>query len=212
MAVFLYDNVTTDYLAKRDKRLGEVIGRIGHIERTVEPDLFVSLMNSIVGQQISTKAFHTVWERVTGMLGEVTPEAVAACDKDVLQGMGLSYRKVDYMQSSAQMILNREMDLDSLIDKDDSEVKRELCALKGVGEWTAEMLMLFSMQRQDILSYQDFGIQKGLRMIYHHKEISRERFERYRRRYSPYGSVASLYLWAVAGGAIEGMEDYGCKK
>ena len=68
--------------------------------------------------------------------------------------------------------------------------------------------MLFSMQRPDILSYGDLAIHRGLRMLYHHRKITRELFEKYRRRYSPYGSVASLYLWAIAGGAVEGMKDY----
>ena len=89
---------------------------------------------------------------------------------------------------------------------------QELSALDGIGIWTAEMLMLFSMQRPDILSFGDLAILRGMRMLYHHRKITRELFEKYRRRYSPYGSVASLYLWAIAGGAIEGMEDYAPKK
>lgn len=209
MEIFHYTKDAMEYLAGKDKKLGEVIQQIGFIERTVEPDLFTSLMNSIVGQQISTKAFQTVWKRVTEVLGEVAPENVIACDRELLQGMGLSYRKVDYMQSSAKMVLEGQLDLHALNDMDDEEVKKSLCALKGVGEWTAEMLMLFSMQRQDILSFKDYGILKGMRMVYHHHEITKERFERYRKRYSPYGSVASLYFWAVAGGTIEGMKDYG---
>jgi DNA-3-methyladenine glycosylase II len=72
--------------------------------------------------------------------------------------------------------------------------------------------MLFSMRRGDIVSYGDFAIQRGMRMLYHHRKISRQLFEKYRRRYSPYGSVASLYLWAIAGGAIEGMKDYAVKE
>ena len=79
--------------------------------------------------------------------------------------------------------------------------KPELAKVNGVGMWTAEMLMLFSMQRPDIFSFGDLAIHRGLRMLYRHKEVSRELFERYRRRYAPHGSVASLYLWAIAGGA-----------
>lgn len=209
MEVFRYSDEAMEYLKKKDKRLGEAIEKIGRIERTVEPDLFASLMNSIVGQQISTSAFHTVWGRVTNLLGEVTPERVADCSREELQELGLSFRKVDYMQDAARKVLSGEMDLERLNELPDDEVCKELCTLRGVGRWTAEMLMLFSMQRQDVLSFQDVGICRGMRMLYHHKEITKERFERYRRRYSPYGSVASLYLWAIAGGAIDGMKDYG---
>ncbi len=94
----------------------------------------------------------------------------------------------------------------------DDEVCARLSSLKGLGVWSAEMLMLFSMQRPDILSFGDLAIQRGLRMIYHHRKIERKLFEKYRRRFSPYNSVASLYIWAVAGGAIEGMKDYAPKK
>lgn len=94
----------------------------------------------------------------------------------------------------------------------DDEVCARLSSLKGLGVWSAEMLMLFSTQRPDILSFGDLAIQRGLRMIYHHRKIERKLFEKYRRRFSPYNSVASLYIWAVAGGAIEGMKDYAPKK
>ena len=90
----------------------------------------------------------------------------------------------------------------------DEDAIRALSSLKGIGVWTAEMILLFCLQRPDIFSYDDLAIRRGLRMVYHHREIDRERFERYRRRFSPYGSVASLYLWAVAGGAIPEMQDY----
>ena len=70
------------------------------------------------------------------------------------------------------------------------------------------MILLFCLQRPDILSYDDLAIQRGLRMVYHHRAIDRRLFEKYRRRYSPYGSVASLYLWAVSGGAIPELKDY----
>ena len=85
-------------------------------------------------------------------------------------------------------------------------------SLKGIGVWTAEMILLFCMQRQDVLSCDDLAIQRGLRMVYHHRKIDRGLFEKYRRRFSPYGSVASLYLWAVSGGAIPELHDYAPKE
>lgn len=88
------------------------------------------------------------------------------------------------------------------------DVIRALCDLKGIGVWTAEMILLFCLQRPDVFSYDDLAIQRGLRMVYHHRGVDRRMFEKYRRRFSPYCSVASLYLWAVAGGAIPEMRDY----
>ena len=103
-------------------------------------------------------------------------------------------------------------DIQALYTMSDDEVCARLSELDGIGVWSAEMLMLFSMQRPDILSFGDLAIQRGLRMVYHHRKITRELFEKYRHRFSPYNSVASLYLWAVAGGAVEGMKDYAPKK
>lgn len=88
---------------------------------------------------------------------------------------------------------------------------RELSALDGIGVWTAEMLMTFSMQRPDIISFGDLAIHRGLRMLYHHRKITRDLFDKYKRRYSPYATVASLYLWAIAGGAIPELRDRASK-
>jgi len=85
----------------------------------------------------------------------------------------------------------------------DEEAIESLCSLKGIGRWTAEMILIFSMQRPDVVSFGDLAILRGMRMLYHHREIDRKRFERYKKRYSPYGTVASLYLWAIAGGACD---------
>ena len=131
---------------------------------------------------------------------------------DYLQALGISYRKADYIIQFARKVSDGELELESLWAKSDDEVIKELSALKGVGEWTAEMILLFCMQRPNVFSYNDLAIQRGLRMVYHHRSISRELFEKYRRRFSPYCSVASLYLWAAAGGAVEGLKDYAPKK
>ena len=204
---FTYGNTETAYLARKDKRLARVIERIGPIRREVRPDLFDALMHAIVGQQIATKAQQTVWARLVQALGQVTPASVDSMDAETLQRMGLSFRKVGYMKGAARKALLGELDVEALRHMDDASVSAALCRLDGVGVWTAEMLMLFSLQRPDVFSFGDLAIQRGLRMVYRHKEVSRQRFELYRRRFSPCGSVASLYLWAVAGGALPELAD-----
>jgi DNA-3-methyladenine glycosylase II len=94
----------------------------------------------------------------------------------------------------------------------DSEICKRLVEIKGIGVWTAEMLMTFSMQRPDILSWDDLAIHRGLRMLYRHRKITPALFAKYKRRYSPYASVASLYLWAIAGGACPSLTDPAQKK
>lgn len=204
---FDYGAREVDYLKARDRVLGEVIDQVGHVEREVDPDLFSAVVHHIVGQQISTKAQATIWARMRERLGEVNARTVAAADTAALQSVGVSLRKAEYIQDFAGKVNSGAFDLQRVAALPDSEAIEALVALKGVGVWTAEMILLFCLQRPDIFSFDDLAIQRGLRMVYRHRKIDRKLFEKYRRRFSPYGSVASLYLWAVAGGAIPGKKD-----
>ncbi|MCR4725227.1 MAG: DNA-3-methyladenine glycosylase 2 family protein [Clostridia bacterium] len=212
MAVFEYGSKEIEYLKAKDKKLGAVIDRIGHIDRPVDTDLFESVVHQIVGQQISTKAQQTIWHRMTAFLGDVTPAAIAAASADELQQLGLTFRKVDYMQDFARKVLDGSFDLDAVQHMSDEDAIAALASLRGIGVWTAEMLLLFCLQRPDVLSYGDLAILRGMRMVYRHRKIDKPLFEKVRRRLSPCGSVASLYFWAVAGGAIPELSDPGAKK
>lgn len=204
---FDYGVREVDYLKARDRVLGEVIDQVGHVEREVDPDLFSAVVHHIVGQQISTKAQATIWARMRERLGEVNARTVAAAGTAALQSVGISLRKAEYIQDFAGKVNSGAFDLQRVAALPDSEAIEALVALKGVGVWTAEMILLFCLQRPDIFSFDDLAIQRGLRMVYRHRKIGRKLFEKYRRRFSPYGSVASLYLWAVAGGATPGKKD-----
>lgn len=194
-------------LKSRDPRLGDAIERIGPVERTVIPDLFAALVNSIVGQQISSKAHETVWRRLVEKLGVISPETVLSQSDEAIQSVGLSYRKVSYIKGTAQKIMSGELDLEGLGRLSDEELSRELVKLSGIGQWTAEMLMIFSLERQDVLSYGDLAIQRGLRILYRHRNITPELFLKYKRRFSPYASVASLYLWEISAGVMPELTD-----
>ena len=205
---FAYGERELSYLRQKDKRLGAVMDRIGHIDRAVDPDLFSSVVHHIIGQQISTKAQATIWQRIHDTLGSINAETILKAGVPALQALGMTFRKAEYIMDFAEKVHTGAFDLNAVERMNDEDAIRALSSLKGIGVWTAEMILLFCMQRPDIFSYDDLAIRRGLRMVYHHREIDRERFERYRRRFSPYGSVASLYLWAVAGGAIPEMQDY----
>ena len=198
MHIFNYGDAEIACLKKRDKALGKAIDKIGMIRREVNPDLFSALVNSIVGQQISAKAQATIWKRMNEGLVEITPQTVLVCPEEKLQSFGISFRKVSYIRGAAERVIDGRLDIGALKLKSDAEVCEELVKIDGIGTWTAEMLMLFSMQRPDIVSYGDLAILRGMRMLYGHAEITRPLFEKYRQRYSPYGSVASLYLWSIA--------------
>jgi len=183
-----------------------VIRAVGFIERTVEENVFSAVVHHIIGQQISMRAQETVWRRLQELLGEVTPDTLADADTEAVKGCGMTYRKADYIRDFAQKVRSGEFDVEALRAMEDSEAVKALSALRGVGEWTAEMLLLFCLRRADVLSYGDLGIRRGMMKLYGWTTMTRAQFEECRERYSPYGSVASFYLWAVNGGAISEEE------
>ncbi len=201
-----------EYLKSRDKRLGKVIEQLGMVKRPVIPNLFTALVHAVVGQQISTKAHESIWQKLQDSLGDITPETILGISPEALQAFGLSFRKVGYIREAARKTVTGEFDIQALRTMSDEDVCARLSELNGIGTWTAEMLMLHSLLRPNILSYGDLGVQRGLRLLYHHRKITKELFNKYRHRYSPYGSVACIYLWAVSNGEIEGLKDYGTQQ
>ena len=197
-AYFQYGDDAVEYLRAKDKKLARAIDEFGHIDREMDGSVFESVVKSIIGQQISTAAAKTVIARMKDALGSISAEALSGVSVEELQAFGTTFRKAEYIRGFVDSVVDGEFDLNALDAMDDDEAIAYLSSIKGIGRWTAEMILLFSMNRMDIFAFDDLGIQRGLRAIYHHKEIDRDRFERYRRRFSPYGSVASLYIWEAA--------------
>ncbi|WP_145586537.1 DNA-3-methyladenine glycosylase family protein [Yersinia kristensenii] len=193
-----YGETEINHLKQRDKKMAVAIERIGMIARPLSPDLFAALIRNIVDQQISVKAALTVNARLLALLGSVTPLTVAAISIEAIQGCGMTMRKAGYIKGAADAALSGSLDLSAISQLPDNEVISQLSNLNGVGIWTAEMLLISSLSRPDILSWGDLAIRRGMMNLYRHKTLPRERFERYRRRYTPYGTTASLYLWALS--------------
>jgi len=198
MQYFEYGEAEVNYLKNKDKRLAEAIDRIGLVKREVISDLFTALINSIVAQQISMKAVETIWQRMLVRFGDITPQTIGSVSAEELQSVGITMRKAIYIKNIADAVLDGSFAMDDLQHLSDEEVAKRLSALKGVGVWTAEMLLIFSLQRKNILSWDDLAIRRGIMMLYNHRKLDKTQFEKYRRRYSPYGTVASLYLWEIS--------------
>ena len=190
---FIYGEAELTYLRRKDKRLAAVIDRIGPVERTVDPDLFSAVVHHIIGQQISMKAQATIWQRMQDTLGSVSAETILAAGVPALQALGMTFRKAEYLTDLAGRIVDGSFDLEAVRSMDDAEAIRALSSLRGIGVWTAEMILLFCLQRPDIFSYDDLAIRRGLRMVYRHRRIDRPLFERYRRRFPQ-----SRYMWYTA--------------
>jgi len=193
-----YGDREIEYLSRRDKKLGAYIKNKGFIECRIKNDLFGSLVGSIATQQISNKAADTVMRRMHEKFGSITTAAIASASAEEIKSAGISMRKAVYIKGLCEAVLNGDLEIDKLREMPEEEISAKLLKIKGIGNWTVEMFLIFSLGRKNIISYGDYAIRKGMIRLYGLKELDKTRFDRYRKRYSPYGSVASLYLWALS--------------
>ena len=227
--IFTYTAKELDCLKAKDKRLAKAIEKIGTITREGERDIFASVIHHIIAQQISTKAQASIWARFCALFGGMQngktseeekakstdsqskqkAQALLAIDIDKIRACGISSRKAQYILDFAHKVQSGEFDIEAVAKMSDEKAIESLIKLRGIGVWTAEMILLFCLQRKDILSYDDLALQRGLKMLYALKcegkngKIPKEVFATYRARFSPYGSIASLYLWEIASGKFE---------
>ncbi len=195
---FRYGRQEIEYLKSKDEKMAQLIDGAGMIERRTNPDLYRALADSIIGQQISTAAHNTIRKRVRDKFGVLTAEKVATIPDEELKSIGISWRKVGYIKDFTGKILSGDFDISRLYDMDDEEVIRQLVSLKGVGRWTAEMLLTFSMERPDVLSYGDLAIRRGVMKLYGLQTLTEEQFHRLTDKFSPYRTTAALYFWYYA--------------
>ncbi len=196
---FPYGQTETDYLKTKDPRLAQLIDAAGHIDRPIKNgDIYAGLVDSIIGQQISTAAHNTIRRRVEERYGSLTPGKVNSLTDAELQALGTTWRKVSYIRDLTDRVLSGQFDPEVLTDLSDDEVVKSLCALKGIGRWTAEMIMTFSMARPDVLSYGDLAICRGIKKLYGLEKLSEETFHDLTDKFSPYRTTAALYFWWYA--------------
>jgi DNA-3-methyladenine glycosylase II len=159
---------------------------------------FERLCISIINQQLSTASAAAVKERVFEVLdGEVTPEKVLAAAEEPLRDAGLSRMKVDYIQNAAQAFQERDFSREAMAALDDEEVVTHLTEIKGVGDWTARMYLLFVLERPDVLPLGDLAVRKGIEQLYADGgELTRAEMREIAERWRPYRSVATRYIWA----------------
>jgi DNA-3-methyladenine glycosylase II len=187
--------------------MGALIERIGRIDletrlrrRSEErpADAYGALLRAIVGQQLSTKAARTIYRRVCELFDGTTPspEQLLAASEADLRSAGLSGRKVEYVRDLASHVLSGELELDRLGELSDEEAIAEIVAVRGLGQWTAEMFLLFHLERPDVLSGGDLGIRKAVQVEYGLDEMpAPQRVLEIGEPWRPHRSLASLYLW-----------------
>jgi DNA-3-methyladenine glycosylase II len=182
------------------KRIIDERGPLDHEARTRgrPTDPYGALLRSIVGQQLSTKAARSIYGRLVEQFGgrAPTPQELLDADPEVVRSAGLSRPKVKYLRSLAEHVLSGELELDRLPELSDEAVEREITAVKGLGQWTAHMFLIFHLGRPDVLPVGDLGVRRAVERAYGFEGLpSAEELERLGERWAPYRSLASLYLW-----------------
>ena len=185
------------HLADADATLGELIAAVGPIEQTLEDDPYGSLAGAIVAQQLSDKAATTIWNRVVAALGgDPTPERILATEEDTLRGAGLSRSKVSFLRDLAARVGDGSLDLTRIALLPDEDVIGELTIVKGIGRWTAEMFLIFSLGRPDVLAVDDGALRATVAWLYGMDgEATRDAVAQIGEAWRPHRTAASLYLW-----------------
>ncbi len=166
--------------------------------REAPQDPYGALVRAIVGQQLSTKAAQTIFGRLTALYGDRTPSPreLLATGEDDLRGVGLSRPKVSYLRSLAEHVETGELELDRLRELADEDVTAQLIQVKGLGQWTADMFLIFHLGRPDVLPVGDLGVRKAAQLAYGLDELpAPDELRRIAEPWRPHRSLASLFLW-----------------
>jgi DNA-3-methyladenine glycosylase II len=197
------DPAAVEHLRAADDTMRRLIDERGPLDHDARQrgrpdDAYGALLRSIVGQQLSTKAARSIYGRFLELFGgsTPTPQQLLDADPEAIRAAGFSNAKVRYVRSLAEHVLSGELELERLPELGDEEVMRAVTAVKGLGEWTAHMFLMFHLGRPDVLPVGDLGVRRAVERAYGLEELpSREELERLGERWAPYRSLASLYLW-----------------
>ena len=188
--------IALDALAAREPALAAALGRVGYPEPRISPRGYVTLLRTIIGQQVSTKAAQSVWNKLEGIVGDLTdPGSILVASDEQLREAGLSRQKAGYARSLAGLVSSGELDLANLPD-DDEEAIAKLTAVKGIGRWSAEIYLLFAEGRTDIWPAGDLAVQIEVGRILGHdarpsEKLCREVAESWR----PHRGAAAIFAW-----------------
>lgn len=188
-----------EHFKKNDAVLGRVVDIVVLSGWRKNGNYFVDLVESIVSQQLSVKAADTIWKRFIALFPDerVEPELILAMSEQRIRDAGISWQKISYMKDLAKKTLESGIVFEQFEIMTDEEIIEELVKVRGIGRWTAEMFLMFSMGRQDIFSYGDLGLRRAMQNLYSlRKEPSPRRAAQIANKWKPFRTIACRYLWA----------------
>lgn len=187
-----------EHLKNSTPEMKKLIETIGKIEIDYIPDPFSSLVYNIIFQLISYKTATKIWVRFEELVIEITPEKVLSISEESYRECGLPSTKIRYIKNLAEAILSKEITFEAVNEMSNEEVIKYLIKIKGIGKWTAEMFLIFTLNRKDLISYNDLAIRKGLKWLYNmQNEPTNDEFNILKQKFSPYNTLASFYLWEI---------------
>jgi len=182
---------------KEDPVMKGIIDSVGEYSLRRRNHHFAVLVESIISQQLATSAAEAIFRRFTGLYPKFpTASEILATRKSKLRSVGLSSMKIEYLKDLARKVEQGKIRTRALSNMSDEEVISHLTQVKGIGRWTAEMFLIFSLGREDVLPVHDLGLRKGVQMAFSLAELPKpEEVERLGSRWRPYRSIATWYLW-----------------
>lgn len=189
--------VMLDELAGRDEKIAAAIAHVGYPTERINPSGFAVLLRVIVGQQLSVKAAATIFSRFSALLDDdLTPERVLTLDAQTMRGAGMSRQKFTYSHSLAEAVACGSLDFDALETLGDQEAVKAITAIKGLGRWSAEMYLMFSMGRVDIWPVDDLAVRAGItRILGKEGKPTPKVVDGWGETWRPYRSVVALLSW-----------------
>lgn len=177
--------------------MNKLVARYGELTLSKSNDFFVDLSRSIVGQQLSAKVARVIWERIRSLFNnDITPLNFLNMKNEPFRAVGLSASKTQYIKNLSKAIIDGALKLDNLQIYDDEEVVKKLTTIKGIGRWTAEMFLIFSLARPDVFSFGDAGLYRAIKTLYgDNQDLTKEQIQKISDKWKPWRSYASLYLW-----------------
>ncbi len=195
------------HLSNADKRMEKLIDKFGPPNFNLMNNYYESLIRSIVYQQLSGKAASIIYERFLDLfVFDIYPEPkdILAVSIETLRSSGLSYQKVNYIRDLSEKWQDGTMNLTDIDSMTDEEISSELIKVKGIGQWTADMFLMFTLGRPDVFPFGDLGIQKGVMILTNMNRLpTQKEMERKTKKWQPYRTVAAWYLWKLVDGPFK---------
>lgn len=185
-------------ISSSDKRIKKIISDIGEFKIPLIKNEYLSLIKFIIGQQLSEKAANTIYQRLCASVKSCSPEVLLETNDERFKTAGVSKMKTSFIKDLSSKIIDREIDFKKLRKYDNESVIKKLTEIKGIGQWTAEMFLIFTLGRLDVISLNDVGLQRSIKWLYRlHDNPNKEIIIKISNKWKPYRSIASLYLWEL---------------